>query len=240
VSDYGPSASNVPNTIVPTPGLYRGAEKIGNQNLTDSLTFISSNVLDGDEYYIVLGANESISPQRLSYTYDPPYSYPYKNVGITLLGYNGEKIITLSSNGCMFTVSSGVTLILDENVTLIGWSTNNRPLVDVINGKLIMNDGAKISGNISNNNSGGGVCLQGGNFTMNGGEISGNTAAVGGGVYSKGVFIMNGGKIINNISTSSSYEGGGGVFGYQITINGGEINGNTADTGGGIYCSSLK
>jgi len=223
VSDYGPSASGVPNDSL-SPGLYRGAEKIGNQNLAAALSWISTNVINGDEYYIVLGANESVSPKNLSYS----SSYPYITVGITLLGYGSERTITLSSNGTMFYVDLGVTLTLDKNITLVGRSTNTSSLVSVYNAQLIMNDGAKITGN-----NGGGVYNSSGAFTMNGGEISGNTFSRGGGVNTRGKFIMNGGKITGN--TADGSEGyGGGVYGGNIIINGGEISGNTASIGGGI------
>ena len=244
VSDYGPNASGVPNR---TPGLYRGGAKISNQNLADSLTYISINAVSGDEYYIILGVNESISPKNLSYS--------GKTVGITLLGSSNERIITLSSNGSMFTVDSSVTLTLDENITLVGISENNASLVFINNdGKLIMNDGAKISGNTassSNSYSYGGGVYSSGTFTMNDGKISGNIASSsstsytspansnGGGIYSFGTFIMNGGEISGNTASSSysysssnpnSYSYGGGVYSNTFTMNGGEITGNTASS----------
>jgi len=245
VSDYGPNANGVPNTVVPAPGLYRGVEKIGNQNLSAALSWISTNVVSGDEYYIVLGSNESVSPTDLHY-YDV-YYYNNETVGITLLGYGSERTITLNANGSMFTVGIGVTLTLDKNITLVGRSTNNASLVFVNSGNLIMNDGAKITGNTFSSSyydsGGGGVCNDG-YFTMNGGEISGNTITstsngLGGGVYNhRGSFTMNDGKITGNTasSSSSSYSGfGGGVCSGFVFLYGGEISGNTAPYGGGIY-----
>jgi hypothetical protein len=82
---------------------------------------------------------------------------------------------------------------------------------------------------------------------MNGGEISGNTAAVsaygytgGGGVYvNAGTFTMNGGEISGNSSSSTSnYGGGGGVYLRDGTFSmyDGKISGNTAARdGGGVY-----
>jgi hypothetical protein len=257
ISDYGPSASNVPNTVVPTPGLYRGAEKIGNQNLADSLTYISSNAVSGDEYYIVLGADESVSPKTLSYS--------NKTVGITLLGYGSERTITLNANGNMFTVNSRVTLTLDENITLVG-RKNSTSLVYISDGNLIMNDKAKITGNINTDSygRGGGVNING-TFTMNGGTVSGNSTAGGsGGVYvgTNGIFVMHGGTISGNTTiyggggicifgTASIYGGviskneaqndrigGGGILVYNgtLTMYGGTISGNTThSSGGGVY-----
>jgi len=219
-SEYGPSVSAVPNV---SPGLYRNTEKIGTQNLTDSLIFISSNAVSGDEYYIVLGANESISPKTLSYS--------DKTVGITLLGYGGEKIITLNTSGSMFTVNSGVTLTLDKDITLVGMNTNTSFLVHVLKANLIMNDGAKISDN-KNTKGGGGIYVQMGTFTMNGGKISGNTSSSdGGGVYvANSTFTMNGGEITSNSGGGVRMDGG------TFTMSGGEISGNTTSSyGGGVY-----
>jgi hypothetical protein len=87
----------------------------------------------------------------------------------------------------MFDVGSGVTLILDNNITLRGSreadSTlgNHNTLVGVSSGgTLVMNDGAAITGNVNNMGSGGGVYVSaGGTFIMNGGTISGNMSILG-------------------------------------------------------------
>jgi hypothetical protein len=246
VSDYGPNASGTPKDAL-TPGLYRGTVKIGNQNLADSLTYISSNAASGDDFYIVLGANEFISPTILNYS--------GKTVGITLLGYGSEKRIFLNTNGSMFTVNSSVTLTLDENITLVGGNDNNNCLVTIY-GNLIMNDRAKITGNYTSSSKGGGVRVDGSNaiFIMNGGEISDNTISYyddssGGGVYvSQGTFTMNGGVISGN-TVSAPSPAGGGVYIYgssaTFTMNGGKISNNISSYsgssfsyGGGVYLSS--
>jgi len=233
VSEYGSIVSGVPDNYR-TPGLYRGFEKIGNQNLTAALSWISTNVVSGDEFYIVLGANESISSTVLLY-YDDNYNY--KTVGITLLGYGSERTITLNANGTMFSVVSGVTLTLDQNITLVGRSTNTNSLIYVSHGNLIMNDGAKIRGNTSSG-SGGGVSVGSGTFTINGGTISENTVLNDGGgisVYS-GTLIMNDGIISGNKATN--WEGGGiNLKGGTFTMRGGTIRENTSMTGGGICIS---
>ena len=255
ISDYGPNSSGVPDNTR-SSGLYRGDEKIGNQNLTAALSWISTNALSGNEYYIVLGANESVSPTSLNYS--------GKTLGITLLGYSSERTITLNTNGSMFTIESNVTLTLDENITIVGRSTNNRPLISVYDGNLIMNDGSKINGNNSSDR-GGGVYIYGGTFTMNGGTINGNTSNNGGGgiyVESNGRLIINGGTISGNTASSiggggicingtasiyggtitknedkSNYGGGGIiVFGGTLTMYGGTVSGNIANRyGGGVY-----
>ena len=88
---------------------------------------------------------------------------------------------------------------------------------------------------------GGGVYVSSGKFVMNGGTISGNTAARGGGVYYDNYFhksstltsaAFNGGSIINNaIKTTSSNFYGGGIFASAgISMNGDvTISGNLRD-----------
>jgi len=244
---------NAAGIIQSSPGLYRGEAKIGTQDLASSLAWISTNAVNGDDFYIVLGNDESSLPISLNY-----YG---RTVGITLLGYGGERKITLSANGNLFTVNSGVTLTIGENITLVGRSANTGALVRLNNGKLIVNAGSKITGNTVSSSSsvsasalGGGVYVTGTNadFIMNGGEITGNTSSVlfgngrGGGVYidSGGTFTMTGGEIAgNNASTSNSGIGaGGGVFVYNLgsfTMNSGIISGNTtsgsgSSIGGGV------
>jgi fibronectin type 3 domain-containing protein len=232
ISDYGPSTSGVPDGNV-TSGLYRGAERIGNQNLNDALSYISSNAVTGDNFYIVLGADESVSPKNLY--------YPGKTVGITLMGYGGERTITLSSNGSMFTINTGVTLTLDENITLIGRSANTTSLVTLNSGNLIINTGAKISGNTTSGGGGGGINVNNGTVTMNGGTISGNTTSGGGGginVSTGGTVTINGGTISGNIANGG---GGGGINiqGGTVIMHGGVISGNTASNpGGGFWVNS--
>ena len=123
--------------------------------------------------------------------------------------------------------------------------------------EMIMNDGI-IRNNTATSQGGGGVHVSRGTFRMRGGEISGNTAPEGGGVYvyynisdsCYGLFDMSGGKISGNSSTSY----GGGVYGNGqagIYIYGNSIIGdenasepateeeghhsNIALNGGGIY-----
>jgi hypothetical protein len=227
-SGFSPSASGKPTGGVLYKGTMSDSNKIGSHDLSQALTYISANAASGDNYFIVIGEDEYASPMTLDYS--------GKTVGITLLGYGGERTITLASNGSMFSINADVTLTLEENITLVGLSTNIVALIRVNpNGTFIMN-GGKISDNtnirdIDSDNAidhflrnGGGIIVFG-TFTMNGGTISGNTA---GGISVYGTFTMNGGKISGNT--------GGGVHiadGY-FTMTGGEISGNTAAFGG-IY-----
>jgi uncharacterized repeat protein (TIGR02543 family) len=159
------------------------------------------------------------------------------NAVITLIGKTPSEI-SLSSNGSLFYIANG-ELVLDNNITLKGRSTNDNSLVIVYgsSASLTMKAGAKITGNSAY--SGGGVVVSDGTFTMSGGEISGNnaidydddTVGIGGGVVVyDGTFTMGGGKISGN---SATFGGGVVVYGSTFTMTGGEISGNSADYGGG-------
>jgi uncharacterized repeat protein (TIGR02543 family) len=229
-SGFSPSANGKPTGGVLYKGAISDSNKIGSRDLSQSLTYISANAVSGDNYFIVVGEDEDVSPMNLSYS--------GKTVGITLLGDGEEKTITLASSGSMFTINSGVTLTLDENISLVGMRNNNNTSLILVNsnGTLTMNDGT-ISGNSNYNSSnyGGGVYVGSGTFTMNGGKISGNTSNYGGGgVYvGGGTFTMTGGEISGN---SSNYGGGVYVGDGTVTMNGGTISGNNANSiGGGIY-----
>jgi hypothetical protein len=93
-----------------------------------------------------------------------------------------------------------------------------------------MNPGSKVLGNTINDGSNGGV-YNNGTFTMNGGEIRGNSARYGGGVGNNGTFTMNGGTISGN---AAAFQNGGGVENNgTFTMTGGTISGNTATYHGG-------
>jgi hypothetical protein len=152
---------------------------------------------------------------------------------ITSEGF-GEKTISLSS----LSIGSGVSLVLEKDVTLEGLDSGERLVQIGSGGAFTMKTGSKVHGN-----TGGGVFVDGGTFTMSGGEISGNTVsashfACGGGVFVswKGTFTMSGGEISGN-TVSGSFSLGGGVYVYRngtFTMSGGAISGNTASDGGGV------
>jgi hypothetical protein len=106
--------------------------------------------------------------------------------------------------------------------------------------------GGAVSGNNPSSSSlGGGVYVNTGTFTMNGGTVSGNslssTYSRGGGVYvNTGTFNMNGGAISGHTLSSSSSNGGGVyVYGGRFTMSGGAVSGNSVSSyGGGVYTSN--
>jgi len=217
---------------------------ISGDTLAAQLQWLQDNAESDKNYTLVPpAALEEIVPHTLSYT-------GRNNITIQLKSAGGEKIVALSENGSLFTVESGVTLILDNGVTLRGHDCNDASLITVNGGgTLIMNMGAKITGNTSNysnTHGGGGVfVLYEGVFIMNGGEITGNSIGYtiyppsGGGVKVYGTFTMNGG-VINGNRADGWEGGGGGVYvASEFTMSGGKISGNDTDgRGGGVQVST--
>ena len=220
-------------TKVFTDSIFVEVALAGN-SLAEKLAWLQINAKSDSRYLIAISDDEQINPHNLSYV-------NRSNITIRLTGIEDEKIISLSGNGSLFTIGIGVTLMLDENITLQGHDSNNNSLIRVNGGgELVMNTGAKITGNriTGTTSSGGGVYVaSSGTFTMSGGEISDNTAYLGGGgvyVGSNGAFTMSGGEISGN----TAYEGGGVHVGSNFTMNGGEISGNKASSGGGVCVGS--
>jgi uncharacterized repeat protein (TIGR02543 family) len=201
-----------------------------NTSLQTFLGWVNSNAVPGGNYTYTLEANESIANIELN--------YGGKKVSITLEGDSQERIVSLSNSGSVhFRIQNGVTLTLGNNLTLQGRSDNEAISVAVESGgTLVMNDGSKICDNYAGKCSrpnyyycGGGVAVKsGGAFTMNGGEISGNSSDIGAGVFVNGgaTFTMNGGIIKDN---AAFYQGGGVYVGSGGTFNrrGGTVSGNT-------------
>jgi len=212
------------------------ADRIQGTRLAEKFDWLRAFAQTNGSYIFEITADENIPEQTLSFS-------GRRNITLTLRGRGANRTLSLLSdryNYSMFTVSSGVSLVLDNNITL------RRGRVNVSSGgTLIMNKGSTITG-VEGELDGGGVYVDnGGIFTMNGGAISGNTAGVGyggshgygGGVYVAGTFTMNDGAISDN----TAYYGGGGVLlkGGTFTMNNGIISGNKTngnsyrDSGGG-------
>ena len=157
--------------------------------------------------------------------------------GVSNLCLDGHSVTLSGASGSVINVPSGAELTLFDPVgtgVVSGGNASAGAGVRVF-GVFTLN-GGEISGNTASSY-GGGVEVNG-TFTMNGGRIKENTAAnEGGGVKMQtGVFYMNGGVISGNTSAR-----GGGLYVYQGTahIAGGEISGNAASNqGGGVYNGS--
>ena len=222
-------------------------------NLEDKLDWIEGNASGGDTYIIELSSDENILPRMLDYGYRG-----LDDITILLRGKNNNHAVSLSADGAMFTIFPGITLVLDDRITLHGRSQNKYPLIYINGGTLVMNADSSITGNSTNGFGGGVYIKENGTFTMNGGVISGNTAMGGGGVnVSEGTFTLNGGDISGNtvlglgggvllvddgtfnMSDGAIFNnfaaGGGGVSvsGGTFTLNGGAISGNNARVDGG-------
>ena len=180
--------------------------------------------------------------------------------GETTLDLNGYGIRMTGSNS-VIKVGSGNTLTISDSDTskthAITLSSYKGTAVADESGTTSVSDGtgtAYITGgyitggtgtSLYNKRLGGGVCVDGGTFVMNGGTIIGNSLTdgndKGAGVWvgNNGEFIMNSGAIQYNKAPNV---GGGvciGIVGSSdkqgnFTMNGGEISYNTANTGGGI------
>ena len=159
--------------------------------------------------------------------------------------------IIKAANGGTIVLNSGAILQNNKAAQFgSGILANNRV-------NITMEDGAIIRNNTNRNYElGGGILIgNGSTFTMNGGEISGNTANGGGGVAIIGsTMVMNNGTISNNSTYQTSGQGSYGAGVYvadyanssggdtlftatpaSFEMNGGKITGNKAlDYGGGI------
>jgi parallel beta-helix repeat protein len=201
-------------------------------SLTEKLAWLQRSADSHNTYILEINANENIAPHTFEFR-------GAINITVVLRGDDENRIVRLRSNGTMFTVKPDVTLILDNNITLMGHNGNNGSMVYVDGGTFKMRTGSAITNNNKTNGSGSGVSLREGTFDMTGGTISGNSASGnGGGVMlsnpmGRVTFNMSGGTITNNIAS----DGGGVCQSYgTFKIIGGTIANNTATrNGGGIW-----
>ncbi|MCL2842603.1 MAG: S8 family serine peptidase [Oscillospiraceae bacterium] len=131
------------------------------------------------------------------------------------------RVLTQTNNQRHFTVSSGGTLTLGQNITLSGGAspggTTNRGGV-LVNGRFNMQGNAAILNNRAAN--GGGVDVgANGVFTMSGGTIQGNTATTNGGgirvsATAANALTITGGTLQNNHTTGD----GGAIFAGASTL----------------------
>jgi hypothetical protein len=133
--------------------LYIGTDTLPPANigtLAQALAWLKDNAADNTDYTILLKADESLPSWTLGGNAAGTTTAANGKTGvtITLKGKDAVRTVQLSGTGSLFTVNSGVTLILDENITLMGKSNNTVSLVRVnSNGSLEMGGNAKITGN---------------------------------------------------------------------------------------------
>jgi hypothetical protein len=173
---------------------------------------------------------------------------------ITLQAYNraaaGSVTVSRAGTDSLFTLGAEgmLTLTGDETRSLVidGGGTSQAALVTVNGGHLDMRDGVTLQNNHNTAGSGGAVYVAGGDFTMAGGRITGNSSIIngdsvygGGGVYiAGGVFTMSGGII--NENTGEPFGGGVLITGGGFTMSGSAVidsnnvpNSDGNDSGGG-------
>lgn len=112
-------------------------------------------------------------------------------------------------------------------------ATYNMPRSFTMSGSAVISD---CGGGVDGAGYGGGVRIDAGTFTMEGGTITNCAARQGGGVYFCGdTFTMSGGSI-----TNCKADAGGGVYmaGLKFDLSGGTISGCESNGGGGIYTST--
>jgi len=172
LTSCGPSAAEMAIRSAPSVEAVKG--------LKDKFIWLQGNAQSGGNYVLEIDDDEQFSDRYSSFfgSLNTQLSYKDKNnITITLKGIGTNRTIHYG-----FTIKSGVTLILDENITIK--RKQDFAIVEVENGgTLVMNDGSAITGNINNRNDpgeriiyGGGVTVfNGGTFIMKGGIISGNT-----------------------------------------------------------------
>ena len=159
----------------------------------------------------------------------------------------GGTLNRMSPSGNLIKVDSGSLTL--NNVTIDGnnviisdsWTA---AAINMADGTVIMNDGAKITNHKRTSGYGPAVYMDGGNFKMKGGTISGcESRNYGGAIYlDGGSFEMNGGIIENNKTTLSNAGYGGGAFYVRdatLIINDGLIQNNSSNSGGAIYNTSF-
>jgi predicted outer membrane repeat protein len=243
-------------------GLYKNdvlidvTNEVGDNLLAKSFKWIKDNeTLEEEEYKIVLDADITVNT-GFSIGTGPTGSSTgnadkNKNITITLQGLTTTRTITMDGKSALFTVygkdaTDVPHLILDENITLKGYSNNNSALVVIgdINktGKLTMMAGSRITGNTTTTTGGGVYVLGGGTFDMEGGSIDNNqTTNSGGGVYAD-TFTMSGGSIENNSAgTTTSPGSGGGVYAGTFTMSGGVIkNNNCVELNDGVAAENFS
>ena len=154
--------------------------------------------------------------------------------GTVTICLNGQTIQSTAADQSVFEIADGGTLTLTDCTSNPGTVTHSNATgsgVEVKKGTFTMY-GGEISGNSASN--GGGVYVCGGStFDLYGGKISGNTVKNDGGgvcVATNGKFNMHGGKIEISGNTAATY--GGGVYVAttgEFNMRGGTIGGAAAD-----------
>ena len=188
----------------------------GGNLLLENGSFDLNNIMPGAQFTVLYRAVHPVSGE--AFTVSRGFSLPH------MIARTGLRIIDSLVNENIV-VSAGETVIIVAGGHVNGMITVNT------GGILEMENGA-ITGNPALPTTPA-VLMNGGEFTMRGGEIHSNQ---GGGVSvgTNSLFTMDGGRIRGNSSTGN----GGGVAvlsGGEFNLHSGEIRENTGANGGGIF-----
>jgi len=216
--------------------------------LAEQFVWLRRFAQSGGSYVVELSGDETIAPEQTGWDAVPTLPTGRTNLTVTLRGDEAMRTISLSANGNLFVVGSGVTLVLDDNITLMGRHNDNHLVRVNSGGTLVMNEGARITGNTNSNtwdsgSLGGGVRVNdGGTFEMRGGEIAdnsaGNASSTGGGVHvaSGGTFRISDG-VIHGSDAAVGFQNTATATGSGATL----FNSGTAQRGAfnahGVFAS---
>jgi len=222
--------------------------------LAEQLAYVRNHTGNGTVFEIVVNRDEFLGPTSVDTM--------GLNITVNIRSVNSSNIktIQLEGQGHLFSIDTGVTMIL-QDIVLRGHSTNTRALIGVGQSTLILNSGTKIIMNTSSDSYGGGIRINGGMLEMNEGvEISGNIVtgliSYGGGICAenKSNVVIRGGIITENWARGAEYMssypysagvGGGISITSNSTVNmtGGIISKNkcssyTGGYGGGVFIAN--
>ena len=235
----------------------------GGYTLPEGATWqgVSSLPSDSGNYYLPQNVtiNSTWSPANgtvlclngygISMTNNGPVIHVQPDVTFTLCDCNGSQNrythgITHDGNG------RGAGVLVGQSATTKDTAGTNTAVFNMYGGAIFNNYPWKASG--ENAASASGVLIGGGTFNMYSGKITGNgltdEESLGGGVFvaNQGSFLMSGGEISGNHATEGGGVFVGGSYGYHdfsasaggtFTMSGGMITDNSG-TGGGVYVSS--
>jgi hypothetical protein len=200
-------------------------------SLADKLAWLKANAQSNTRYTVAVDKNETLNGTGSYSLNDINYlEYPRRSNVTVLL--KSSQTISLSSNGCLFSVGSGVTLEL-ENVILQGKSNNDyySSVVYVNSGMFTIQGSSKITGNERY-----GVNVVCGIFIMkDNAEVYGNSIGVN---IENGIFTMqNNAKVHDNIENGTPDAGVSIINGIFTMKGNAEIHDNL---GCGLYIEGSK
>jgi hypothetical protein len=129
-------------------------------------------------------------------------------------------VITLTSNGSLFTVENGAQLIVEAGITLTGLQTNTAPLVTTkTGGNFTLEAGATIQNNknITSASQGGGLFVAEGGEAVVKGKITGCNAGSGGAAYAAGSLTLAGSAYTSD-NTANTGKGAGVYSAGTVTV----------------------